>query len=635
MTENTIIDGKDGSPLESERFLPPLLERACQFLTDSRDVWCKPSALYYANLSLSALRAMYPEVSEQFASIQYQLAAFELGVKEAFIDRISNLDADTLIELLKLLSSQTVPDQQLIDSITNELIKHIQRQLAQQPWSIHFRRVAQALMVLQSTSGLSRELAMGWLQLIARSERREGGGWPAAMDGEVSVVATAQIIQALDAVDPIGSADIINRGVQYLETRVEKDGWRRLGNGDDVFAQANVLQVLANHSSSTIIDAGISSLKAAANQNGWGVAPHSSSTVEMTSMALLALAACGENRFVPYRTAHNRLVEVTIRAEKLEADLSQLKQGITRQIAQQSGAILADRDKWRSEAKQHERTIAELQQALHAAEREALEQYRGTRELAREFSRTQLPPRERFGMANGVAQIFELLFLGVALVCGVGINDGVVSMFGLQIDAKWISAPLGFPALLRLATTLPIFDKFIAQMAYFEAVYFGLCAILVVISFVGFVDSNSASVVAELFSIKVSNRVLFGLAAESLALAAVIRMYLIWRQRRQTRLIEFQVSTRDTGASLPSFVLDYFNIAMEIPGPVREELGFLLVSRIVDMPRDVGMVYAADILRRLDVRSGLRDRFLSWTGAFLSLDAASRRAVSEQINRLK
>jgi hypothetical protein len=129
--------------------------------------------------------------------------------------------------------------------------------------------------------------------------------------------------------------------------------------------------------------------------------------------------------------------------------------------------------------------------------------------------------------------------------------------------------------------------------------------------------------------------IMWTLAITSMSLVAIQIYGLRERQRAISRskyLNEFSISSL-SGSSISSKVLEFADIASELPPSLREELTYILANRLIEMPPSIGMSYIEDNFRRLDFPRLTRARMIHWSASFLELDPYSRRAVIDQIRR--
>ncbi len=110
----------------------------------------------------------------------------------------------------------------------------------------------------------------------------------------------------------------------------------------------------------------------------------------------------------------------------------------------------------------------------------------------------------------------------------------------------------------------------------------------------------------------------------------------IGRIFRKTQVDSKTVARSDTAKMMEPVTLvvrEYADMASLLPATVREEITYLLSSRIADMSQDVGLRYARDSLNNLGVPPVQHERILSWIARLLALDSFARKAVLEQIRR--
>jgi hypothetical protein len=127
---------------------------------------------------------------------------------------------------------------------------------------------------------------------------------------------------------------------------------------------------------------------------------------------------------------------------------------------------------------------------------------------------------------------------------------------------------------------------------------------------------------------------LLGLAV--LSTATFVFQWIQWRRNTTAAILRYRAvaSMGELGQSpVSSIVLSFADIARLANPRVREELIYLLSTRILDMPPHIGSEYFRDLLQRLDIPDPIRDQLLSWTTSFLSLDSFNRRLVADQLRR--
>ena len=152
---------------------------------------------------------------------------------------------------------------------------------------------------LKDVAELNNHNLSSCLQKLLACEHLGTGSWSAVKGGRPSHVATAFALIALSAAVPTTHRTALERGTRYLEGEIERKGWGSLGTTNDVFAQAIVLNALAGIGTEAVVKQGIQCLKEVQNvDNGWGIAAGDPSTIECTAIALKALLACGEHKFL-------------------------------------------------------------------------------------------------------------------------------------------------------------------------------------------------------------------------------------------------------------------------------------------------------------------------------------------------
>jgi hypothetical protein len=420
-----------------QKFLTPLLSSACAFLEEQRErgIWGEfqegPSGLYYSWLAIAALRSTYPEDSEEARALRLRTATIELKAKSMVCDKLEMLNMRDTSLFLDILGEQNEPDHAYVERLVDHLEKHLLFAL-EHPQRVRVRDFAPALVALSEGHGKTR-LVQECIEYLRRIEKEKEGGWPAGVGGEPSIVATTYVLEALRAIDPHGSMDAIRRGERFLEGKVANEGWQQIGVGEDNFTRARVLQVLATSAAQDVVESGVVALRSAANVDGWGLGPQQPTTVEATASALLALAACGENRFVPYRTAAAQLTEVIHERDALRSEVEKLQRDFRRQVVNESDKILADRDKWKTDAQALKRKADQLEKELRDTQREAYEEGIRLQRLLR-TTRMGTGIRSEFPIQLLLFLIFTLSLPTLTGIVTYFFKDVVIKAFGFELS---------------------------------------------------------------------------------------------------------------------------------------------------------------------------------------------------------
>jgi prenyltransferase beta subunit len=104
-------------------------------------------------------------------------------------------------------------------------------------------------------------------------------------------------------------------------------------------------------------------------------------------------------------------------------------------------------------------------------------------------------------------------------------------------------------------------------------------------------------------------------------------------QRLSSRLkIEYSMESLHSSRER-IYIMDFMEITSELDPRVREELTYALISRIGEMPPDVGMRALDSLVDRYGLDSRIRRPLLHWLESFLVLSLPARRTVLEELRR--
>ncbi len=358
-------------------------------------------------------------------------------------------------------------------------------------------------------------------------------------------------------------------------------GWEGIGIGKgDVFTQATVLGALSCCGAIEQIEKGLSVIEAAANSDGgWGPCAGEPTTIESTALVLRAFVACGETRYIPYRSAAASAAALTARCEKLEAELAALSNDIDDRVTRRSREILADRNKIRGDVEKLREELRSARQENMALERTIVDRESYYVRALTTFRRQRDHVIPKAFILERMQSFLRPLIVTIAVVV---INVVLADHFGL-FGAGYLSS------------------AFIKQML---AGALGL----------------SIGAIGSLF-------------LASIWWPAMLAETMTEIDYDRTPYLKLDGSSKINPFSPSVLALEFAEIASELPGAVSEELVYLLVTRIVDMPSDVGTGYSEKLLSRLDVPRDVQRRVVRWIGRLVSLDPHSRRAVIEQVRR--
>jgi prenyltransferase beta subunit len=371
------------SPDQAQVFRTPRLVAACEFLCGqqiSGDGWPQypggRASLYHTALVISALG------STDFDHHAARISQAARGTFATFFGHTGGHKMSDLANLLRIrLAAPEEVEQTLSRQVCAELRVEIEKE-RHPPERTRVRELADAVGALAQTTVENRENVVVWAEQLLRYEDLRRGGWPGGHNGDPSILSTAAVVEALQAIDATKYAGAIQRGVRFLTAATTNGGWRRIGNGPDVFVQATVLRVLARSGALDNIENGIAALgDGESDAGGWGIAPGAPSAVEPTAAAVLALVACGENRVVPYRLAAAQVAEATKRITELEKEMAAAKRELEEGSARRNKRIIAQRDELQQRADLQQRELERLREESESARRAALEEAQRSRML--------------------------------------------------------------------------------------------------------------------------------------------------------------------------------------------------------------------------------------------------------------
>jgi len=407
-----------------QKFVIPRLQAACNFLTNLRledGGWPQYQggkiSPYHTFLVVSALAGVDHDA---YAT---RIASAALRMRSEFENNLSKLDMGDLANFLRILLTESQPDQSSITKVSTELSNRIESQ-AERPQDVRVREFANSLAAL-SWAGSQNAVLKKYAQQLLALENAKTGGWPGAPNGTTSLVATAEVVEALHCLDKDHYRDQIYRGLRVLETAIKKNGWNLGGVGSDVFTHATVLRVLAtcNPLNNEMIETGVLALEAiSANDScGWGPGPGEASTIEATAAVVRAQIAAEENLFVPYRVAATRVADASAKVAGLESELAKVRQELDHRVSREANRILDDRNRLRKENEQLRDEVKRLEFQSQEAQREALEQSRRSTSLINLLAREKgLSLGLSSGIQNAIQQLIPLVLAGLATMFYTG-----------------------------------------------------------------------------------------------------------------------------------------------------------------------------------------------------------------------
>lgn len=373
-------------------FLTPALHSACDFLKQRalpEGGWPAYAggalSLYHTSVVSCALKLALSGdgVEPQMAS--HLVANSVLAAKAQWGERLDELNMWDLAHFTELAGLESDQEVGFVQELRSKLLDQLEACL-HQPSAIAIREFATAVRALASSGPRSSAKLTRATQHLLSLENVEDGGWPSVASGATSLVATAHVLEALIALGETKYGDEIRRAARYLSDSAKTIGWQELGQNSGLYVPACILRAIESQAGSDVVDAGVVALQAAVSSVGWGEAPGQPATIENTATVLIALIKCGENKFVHYRAAADRIANLQGEVKNTAEELASLRQGLERQVALQNANILADRDKLRRETNRLRSQVSRLEETVRQRERDALEESRRNRSLLSQLS---------------------------------------------------------------------------------------------------------------------------------------------------------------------------------------------------------------------------------------------------------
>jgi hypothetical protein len=315
-----------------------------------------PSNLHQSALAVKALSALGDP------STQGLIVDVAIYYKENNVKTVQQLPLGDLVDLLTVVRSELSPDWEYIGKILS-VIKKYHKSILANDYIISVRDLGALLLSLQGLDERLAELTNSCAKKLI-SYQLPDGSWPASDGSPGCLITTAIALQAFTDLKIDYTKDPIERGLHYLIKSLKAEGDQSLDYTGDTFAKATLLSALAKipGASYQLISELVNDLLKLLNEDGgWGGGPTEPSTVECTSLALLALTDAGENRYIPARLAEAALHDLSAEVYKVSKELDQLKQDFDGKMQQQIGNVIHERDKLRKENKEIKKEMHKLE----------------------------------------------------------------------------------------------------------------------------------------------------------------------------------------------------------------------------------------------------------------------------------
>lgn len=341
--------------------LPPIIERATSFLVGARNQsgsWGAfknlPMDLHASCIGIQALLACHPKKFNHVIqdailplSSHIQSAHADFGVQEA---------ADAL-SLLCNSAPGTGENEELKRALSLRL-QALRRGFGWGAPEPSVSATAEVLLSLQDSSGMGAALVESALSNLLTFQRSEDGGWPIIPGGESALLPSALMLRVLSRMKGARYAKSRLACVNYFSTLLSEKGWKGLREpSTDLFVRSIILRSLACASEARyeLVLPGVELVSDEVNHEGaWGTAKNGISSIEMTSLCLLALAAAGENKVTTSRVATEALNVAECAVTELAREKEQLAGDIEGRVRQEISNIIKEKDKLTAQVKQLE-----------------------------------------------------------------------------------------------------------------------------------------------------------------------------------------------------------------------------------------------------------------------------------------
>lgn len=556
---------------KQQTFLAPVLVKASKFLRSARNLeggWGAypglPSDIHYSAL---AIQALYEAADELSIGV---IAQATLYLRQAKGNALSKLKFQELTDLLRVMRCEQKPDYEFTQALLNTL----KRIYAERP--LHHdaaitRDVASMLRITMSLDRADGDLIKSLTDTLLEQQRLDDGSWPAVSGEQGSVVATSVAIRALASTNDDRARDPLARGLRFVQNQLEAHGWEASGVGD-VYSLAMILRAVSEVPGTDyeLIQMGIDTLVEMVNEDGgWGGGPSEPSNIESTTLAVLALLAAGENRFVPARLASAALQESQRLLDQAINERNRLRDDVEMQVQNQINLVVQERDRLRRESDDNKKSTDRLNEQMRAMRNES-------ESLMYEFY-----ARERGRWNSNYGHVFpNLPFLPLTIQ---------QYLWLLWPVAIIVFAVFGFGQVVKLDSSR---WKLFAMVGLFLTVLYASWMLYFAIS-----RRSRTSII------------------------------------RGDEFIREPWLTRGNTSELSRLRDIYFEMQSEWPSSLREEFVYTLYTDLIDLPLDVSPRYAKELANRYPLPREYARRMQSWIDMVVRLDPTERRILFDQLRR--
>ena len=547
-----------------------------------------PSELHQTALAIKALRSLNdPNTKGLIADV----ATYYKNDKEKTLQQLSLTD---LADLLIVVRSETSLDSDYVEKVLNA-IKFQYNSLLTNGQTIPLRDLGLLILSVRDLWDHLKEFNSSWLIKLLNSQLPDGS-WPASDGNTGCVITTSMIVQVLSELE-IQDKEPLQRGLQFLIKFTKEKGRQPSDYIEDTFTTATVLSAISKIPDVPyhLLSDGVNNLLKLKNQDGcWGGGANEPSTVECTSLALLALIDAGENRFVPVRLAEAAFHDVLVGINKISNDLEQLKKDFDGKVQQQIGNVVQERDKLRAENKALKKELRNFEKQAHFFEQvEFADKFSNILK----YSENQTIIKDKSSPTRGILNI---------------IHD-VINLTNPFIIRNTI-------VIIALTSITWLFYTIISQIIK---------------------NKNQSILQSILQAISPLTTINYLLIIMPVLLITMLLIYLrLLRAKRRFnfdrelfKLERAKIEQIKSGYVLPISVLSdaFINVSRDWPHSIREELIYRLNKEFVELPPDIALRLIESLMNRFKLDFDQKIFLRQWIKLIMDLQVADRRVLFDRL----